>query len=142
MFKKAFFFLISLSWFLSGCEEDPLTTRNSAPKVAFAFYADGEAIKPDSVYSSFGRLIFEDSTATYKISLPVSGKRAEMKFFVDSLNSEVILQYEWDILQDVDRIIYDLHTPAVMATNVDSLTILCNDTINCSTDEAIINLYF
>lgn len=142
MYKKLFVVILPLLLLFSSCEEDPISTRNTAPRIGFAFFVDGKARMPDSVITSGGKHIFEDSLAAYSISLPVDLEAADYQFYVDTLTSNVSVFYSLELVNDVDRIMYKGFNPSAMATNVDSLTILCTDILTCTTDEAIINLYF
>lgn len=140
MIRKLAVLTMLLSIF-SSCDEDPISTQNTAANINFAFFVDGKARKPDSVSTDFGQRIFSDSLQFYTLSLPVD-TLAFYQFYIDSLTSQVLLKYTLEREKDVDRVVYKAYNPIAAATNIDSLIITCTDTVTCKTNEAVINLYF
>lgn len=144
MFNFRLVCLFLLIFIFTGCEEEEIDFRNTAPTISFSFFKDGKKARLDSVLfiGTDSLRVFKDTLRTYVLPLDYQQGQSSFRFYVQSIESEVHLNYDLVLFDDIDRIKYDAFLQQISYSNIDSLAIICRDTLTCKTNDATIRLFY
>ena len=163
MYKTLLPLVFLLTVIISCVEEDP-DLRGTAPLIGFSFYDSTNVLYPDSVMAAGADsiYIFTDSLNVYPLPLRNDLGLTEFTFYLDSIVSEVAIEYEVTPTYDIDMIRHDAILKNAIISNIDSVLLVqdneilcttvssstgsvalnCGDTLNLNTNETTLRLYF
>jgi hypothetical protein len=150
--------------FFTSCTEEDMDLRGTSPTIKLSFFKDAVSIKPDSV-SAVGAdsiHIYTDTLRTYILPLRSDQDSSEFTFYIDTLASNVTIKYTRIPIYDIDIIKHNAVFKHASANHLDSmvvqnndilcsvagpsdmekLTLTCGDSLNLTTNETTLRLYY
>lgn len=125
---------LAILLFVTACVEEDMDLRGTSPTIKISFIKDEVFLKPDSVFAAGADSIhiYYDTLRTYLLPLRSDQDSSEFIFYIDSLVSDVTIKYTRTLLYDVDIIRHNTIFKYATATKLDSMFLLQNNNIICS----------